>query len=299
MYTDSLSLCVCMCVCLSGSVSYDVYTESKSAHDSLIATFASKVTCGETCSAAFSADFRTNMQRSNVDRDLIDNIQADSSASVQVQELAKDQPATNQSNGNQQSSTPSSQTDDPVQDDNGTTPSGDWIVYGVGGLVAIVVVIAVVMVVRSRCSHKVGKMKLVGEAPDQTFSKSKSIAPVDEREKKVEREFDHSDSKLQGNISTALVEEREMEGESEFDRSARSASSILQHNILDSHHKAQILQHNLLDSQNDAHQRLMSRLRRGSVRVKKLKSNSSKSAVHVEMHPLTRRPTGGGTGVDL
>jgi hypothetical protein len=155
-------------------VSYDVYTESKSAHDSLIATFASKVTCGETCSAAFSADFRTNMQRSNVDRDLIDNIQADSSASVQ--DSAKDQPATNQPKGNQQPSTPSNLPDDPVQADSaseGTTPSGDWIVYGVGGLVAIVVVIAVVMVVRSRRARKVGKMKLVREASDQTFSKSK------------------------------------------------------------------------------------------------------------------------------
>lgn len=136
-------------MCLSGSVSYDIYTESKSAQDNLIAAFASKVTCGETCSAAFSADFRTNMQRNNVDSNLIDNIQADSSASVQVQESAKDQPATNHTNGNQQPSTPSSQPDDPVQADNKTMPSGDWIVYGVGGLVAIVVVIAVVMVVRS------------------------------------------------------------------------------------------------------------------------------------------------------
>ena len=279
-------------MCLSGSVSYDVYTESKSAQDSLIAAFASKVTCGETCSAAFSADFRTNMQRSNVDSDLIDNIQADTSAPVQVQESAKDQPATNHTIRDQQPSSPSSQPDDPVQTDNGTMPSGDWIVYGVGGLVAIVVVIAVVMVVRSRRARKVGKMKLVKEASDQTFS--------DERENKVKREFDHSVSQLQGNnISTTLVKEREKEGGSEFDRSACSANSILQHNILDSQHKAQILQHNLLDSQNDAHQRLMSRLRRGSVRVKKLKANSPRSAVHVKMHPLTRRSTGGGTGVNL
>ena len=279
---------------LSGSVSYDVYTESKSAQDNLIAAFASKVTCGETCSAAFSADFRTNMQRNNVDSDLIDNIQADSSASVQVQDSAKDQPATNHTNGNQQPSTPSSQPDDPVQADSAsekTMPSGDWIMYGVGGLVAIVVVIAVVMVVRSRRARKVGKMKLVKEASDQRFS--------DERENKVKREFDHSVSQLQGNISTTLVKEREKEGGSEFDRSACSANSILQHNIIDSQLKAQILQHNLLDSQNDAHQRLMSRLRRGSVRVKKLKANSPRSAVHVKMHPLTRRSTGGGTGVDL
>jgi len=160
-------------------VSYDIYTESKSAHDSLIAAFASKVTCGENCSAAFSADFRTNMQRNNVDSDLIDSIQADSSASVQ--ESAKDQPAENQPDGSQQSSTPSSQADDEVQADNaseGTTPSGqlvpgvdNWIVYSVGGLVAIMVLIAVVMVVRSRCPRKGGKTRLAEETSDQTFSK--------------------------------------------------------------------------------------------------------------------------------
>ena len=150
-----------------GSVSYDIYTESKTAHDSLMAAFASKITCGENCSAAFSADFRSNMQRNNVDSDLIDIIQADSSASVQ--ESAKDQPTENQS------STPSSQADDQIQADNaseGTTGADNWIVYVVaGGLVAIVVLIAVVMVVRSRCPRKEGKMRLAEETSDQTFSK--------------------------------------------------------------------------------------------------------------------------------
>ena len=159
-------------------MSYDIYTESKSAHDSLIAAFASKVTCGENCSAAFSADFRTNMQRNNVDSDLIDSIQADSSASVQ--ESAKDQPTENQPDGSQQSSTPSSQADDEVQADNaseGTTPSGqlvpgvdNWILYSVGGLVAIMVLIAVVPVIRSRCPRKGEKPRLADET-DQTFSK--------------------------------------------------------------------------------------------------------------------------------
>lgn len=161
-----------------GSVSYDIYTESKTAHDSLMAAFASKITCGENCSAAFSADFRSNMQRNNVDSDLIDSIQADSSASVQ--ESAKDQPTENQS------STPSSQADDQIQADNaseGTTGADNWIVYVVaGGLVAIAVLIAVVMVVRSRlcryilcrrirCPRKEGKMRLAEETSDQTFSK--------------------------------------------------------------------------------------------------------------------------------
>ena len=136
-----------------------------------MAAFASKITCGENCSAAFSADFRSNMQYNNVDSDLIDSIQADSSASVQetVQETAKDQPTENQS------STPSSQADDQIQADTaseGTTGADNWIVYVVaGGLVAIVVLIAVVMVVRSRCPRKEGKMRLAEETSDQTFSK--------------------------------------------------------------------------------------------------------------------------------
>jgi hypothetical protein len=73
-------------------------------------------------------------------------------------------------------------------------------------------------------------------------------------------------------IPTTTVEEREKEVEREFDRSDSQ------------------LQHHILDSQHEAHERLMSRLRRGSVRVQHLKATSSISAVH----PLTRRPTGGG-----
>ena len=73
-------------------------------------------------------------------------------------------------------------------------------------------------------------------------------------------------------IPTTTVEEREKEVEREFDRSDSQ------------------LQHHILDSQHEAHERLMSRLRRGSVRVEHLKATSSISAVH----PLTRRPTGGG-----
>jgi hypothetical protein len=73
-------------------------------------------------------------------------------------------------------------------------------------------------------------------------------------------------------IPTTTVEEREKEVEREFDRSDSQ------------------LQHHILDSQREAHERLMSRLRRGSVRVEHLKATSSISAVH----PLTRRPTGGG-----
>ena len=177
--TLSLSLSFSLCVVsllfiyliFDGSVSYDIYTESKSAHDSLIVAFASKVTCGENCSAAFSADFRTNMQRNNVDSDLIDSIQADSSASVQ--ESAKDQTTENQS------FTPSSQADDQVQADNaseGIMGVDKWIVYGVaGGLVAIMV-FAVVMVFRSRCpKRKAGRMKLVEETSDKTFSKRSVI----------------------------------------------------------------------------------------------------------------------------
>jgi hypothetical protein len=73
-------------------------------------------------------------------------------------------------------------------------------------------------------------------------------------------------------IPTTTVEEREKEVEREFGRSDSQ------------------LQHHILDSQHEAHERLMSRLRRGSVRVEHLKATSSISAVH----PLTRRPTGGG-----
>jgi hypothetical protein len=173
------------------TVSYDIVTASKSAQDKLSAAFATKISCGKTCSAAFTADFRTNMQSSNVDSDLIDSIQADSSASAQEAdntEPAKDQPADNQPD-----STPSSQdADHQVQADSGsegTTSSDqlvsgvdDQIVYGVGGLLVFVVLIAVVMVVRSRCSGKVKKMRLAGELEgedeSQTFSKKKGAMSI-------------------------------------------------------------------------------------------------------------------------
>lgn len=136
----------------------------------MVSAFASNVACGESCSVAFSAAFQAKMQSSEVDDDVIAKIQADSSAPMH--EGAGDKP------------------DDPTHDQadsEGTTSPGqlvpgfdDWMVFGAGGLVAILVLIAIVMVVRScRRAKNTKRMKLdEGVGGRQTFSKQDAAVAI-------------------------------------------------------------------------------------------------------------------------
>jgi hypothetical protein len=160
----------------SCTVTYDIISESSSEQERMVSAFASKVTCGESCSTAFSADFKAKMQSTEVDDDVIAKVQADSSASVH--EGAGDPP-----------SSPSA-ADDPTHDqtDSEGTKSpdqlvpgfDDWMVFGAGGLVLILVLIAIVMVVRScRRGKSTKRMELEEDGGGrQTFSKKGAAVAI-------------------------------------------------------------------------------------------------------------------------
>ena len=126
-------------------MSYEVHVGSNDAREHLVSTFATAITCGNDCSANFSANLCANMERNDADSVACDSIQADSSSSAYVVVDTRFDEA--------------DQPDQADQADQAEAVPMMYILIGAGAIGGLVVIVITVVVARRTCCTPTGRSK--------------------------------------------------------------------------------------------------------------------------------------------